>query len=225
MVLGLSVRVALCCALALVFPGIFLGWLLARVQFRRRIILDVLIHAPMVVPPVVTGYLLLVLFGRRGMVGAWLLRNFGVTLAFTWHAAVLASAIMALPLMVRAVRLSIEQVDPRLESVARTLGAGHLRVFATVTLPLAMPGILTGFVLAFARSLGEFGATIVFAGNILGETRTLPLAIYTHLQTPGGEAAALRLAGISLGLALAALVLSEWLTRRSQRWMGTSGLR
>lgn len=218
-VLALSARVAAACALSLALPGLFFGWLLARRRFRGKSVLDALLHAPLVMPPVVTGYLLLVVLGRRGLVGGWLDRAFGITFAFTWKAAVIASAVMALPLMVRSVRLAVELVDRRLEDAARTLGAGPLRTFATVTLPLAFPGVLTGLVLAFARSLGEFGATIVFAGNIEGETRTLPLAVYTYLQTPGGEAAALRLVLLSVLFALAALVLSEHLARRARRFL------
>jgi molybdate transport system permease protein len=217
-VLALSARVAAACALSLVVPGILFGWLLARVRFRGQSIVDAAIHAPLVMPPVVTGYLLLLLLGRRGIMGGWLLRHFGVSFAFTWKAAVIASAAMALPLMVRSVRLAVELVDRRIEEAARTLGAGPLRTFASVTLPLAFPGVLTGLVLSFARSLGEFGATIVFAGNIQGETRTLPLAVYSYLQVPGGERAAFRLVVISILFALAALVLSERLARRSRRF-------
>ena len=220
-VLALSARVAAACALVLAVPGIALGWLLARRQFRGKILLDALLHAPLVMPPVVTGYLLLVVLGRRGVLGAWLHNHFGITFAFTWKAAVAASAIMALPLMVRAVRLAVELVDPRLEDAAHTLGASPLRIFATITLPLALPGVLTGLLLSFARSLGEFGATMVFAGNIAGETRTLPLAIYSYLQVPGGEAAACRLVVISLVFALSALVVSEGLARRVQRFRET----
>lgn len=219
-VLALSARVAVVCALVLAVPGIALGWLLARVNFRGKVLVDALLHAPLVLPPVVTGYLLLVLLGRRGLLGAWLHDHLGITFAFTWKAAVVASALMALPLMVRSVRLAVELVDCRLEDAARTLGAGRWRTFATVTLPLALPGVVTGLILAFARSLGEFGATMIFAGNIAGETRTLPLAIYTFLQVPGGEAAALRLVVISLVLALGALAVSEWLARRARAFRG-----
>lgn len=218
-VLGLSAQVAAACALSLAAPGILFGWLLARVRFRGRTVVDAILHAPLVMPPVVTGYLLLVVLGRRGIVGAWLGRHFGVSFAFTWKAAVIASAAMALPLMVRSVRLAVELVDRRLEQAARTLGSGPLRTFATVTLPLAFPGVLTGLILSFARSLGEFGATIVFAGNIQGETRTLPLAVYSYLQVPGGERAAFRLVLVSVLLSLGALIVSEWLARRSMRFM------
>jgi len=167
-----------------------------------------------VVPPVVIGYLLLVTFGRRGVVGAWLWDSFGVTLAFTWQGAAVASAVMGFPLMVRAIRLSLEAVDPRLEAAARTLGASPLGVFITVTLPLTASGILAGVILAFARSLGEFGATITFVSSIPGETRTLPIALYGLAQVPGGEAAAIRIVVISVVLALAALLASEAAARR-----------
>ena len=220
-VLALSARVAAACALVLASPGVAFGWLLARSQFRGKVLVDALLHAPLVVPPVVTGYLLLVVLGRRGLLGQWLFEHFGVTFAFTWKAAVVASAVMSLPLMVRAVRLSVELVDRRLEDAAHTLGAGPLRIFATITLPLALPGVLTGLILSFARSLGEFGATMIFAGNIAGETRTLPLAIYSCLQIPDGERAAARLVVISLVVALAALVVSEAVSRRARRFLET----
>ena len=220
-VLALSARVAAACALVLAIPGVAFGWLLARSQFRGKVLVDALLHAPLVVPPVVTGYLLLVVLGRRGLLGQWLFEHFGVTFAFTWKAAVVASAVMSLPLMVRAVRLSVELVDRRLEDAAHTLGAGPLRIFATITLPLALPGVLTGLILSFARSLGEFGATMIFAGNIAGETRTLPLAIYSCLQIPDGERAAARLVVISLVVALAALVVSEAVSRRARRFLET----
>jgi len=166
---------------------------------------------------VVVGYLLLVVLGRRGPVGGWLYDSFGITIAFTWKGAAVAAAVMAFPLMVRAMRLSLETVDRRLEAAARTLGAGRVRVFMTITLPLMAPGVLAGTVLAFARALGEFGATITFVSNIPGETRTLPIALYTLTQTPDGEAAAARLAVISVVLALAAIVASEWIARRMAR--------
>ena len=219
-VLILSAKVAAACTAGLAIPGIFFGWLLSRTDFRGKAVTDAVLHAPLVMPPVVTGYLLLVLLGRRGILGEWLFNHLGITLAFTWKAAALASAVMALPLMVRSVRLAMELVDRRLEVAARTLGAGPIRTFATVTLPLSFPGVLTGLVLTFARSLGEFGATIVFAGNIQGETRTLPLAIYSYLQVPRGEAAALRLVVISIILSLGALVLSEWFSRRARAFHG-----
>ena len=194
--------------------GVLVAWLLARLEFPGKSIVDGLIHLPLVLPPVVIGYLLLVGFGRRGILGAWLHDLVGITLAFNWKGAAVAAAVMAFPLMVRAVRLSIESVDRGVEAAARTLGAGPLRVFATVTLPLMVPGIITGVILAFARSLGEFGATITFVSNIQGETQTLPLALYTLTQVPGGEWGAMRLCIISVVLGMAALVASELLSRR-----------
>ncbi len=192
------------------------AWLLARGRFVGRVLLDALVHLPLVLPPVVTGWLLLLAFGAQGLVGRWL-AEFGVSVMFRWTGAALASAVMAFPLMVRAMRLSIEAVDRRLESAARTLGAGRLRVFATITLPLAMPGVLAGMVLGFARSLGEFGATITFVSNIPGETETLPLAIYSALQIPGSETAVTRLALVSVALSLIALLVSEVLARKVGR--------
>jgi molybdate transport system permease protein len=197
--------------------GILMAWLLARVEFPGRGIVNGIVHLPLVLPPVVVGYLLLVLFGRNGPLGRWLHDWFDVTLIFTWEGAALASAVVAFPLMVRAIRLGLDLVDRRLETAARTLGAGPARVFVTVTLPLILPGILTGCVLAFARSIGEFGATITFVSNIPGATQTLPLALYSVAQTPGGEDAALRLVVISVLLAFAALAASEVLARRVQR--------
>ena len=212
--IGLSLRVAIACVVVSLPFGLAAAWLLARHAFPGKAALDALVHAPLVLPPVAVGYLLLVLFGRQGPVGAWLHDAFGFTLIFTWQGAALASAVMAFPLMVRAIRLALELVDRRIETAARTLGAGRLRVALTITLPLALPGVLTGTVLAFARSLGEFGATITFVANIPGETRTLPIALYTLVQAPGGEAGAVRLMLISLALALAALALSELFARR-----------
>ncbi|OIP98240.1 MAG: molybdate ABC transporter permease [Syntrophobacteraceae bacterium CG2_30_61_12] len=194
--------------------GILVAWVLARVQFPGKSLVDGLIHLPLVLPPVVIGYLLLVLFGRRGLVGSWLYDTLGITLAFTWKGAALAAAIMAFPLLVRAVRLSLEAVDRELESAARTLGAGPVRVFFTITLPLMVPGIIAGMLLAFARSLGEFGATITFVSNLRSETQTLPLALYTLTQIPGGEQGAMRLCVIAVGLGMFALVASELLARR-----------
>lgn len=212
--LGLSLRVAVACV-ALTLPfGLAAAWLLARRRFPGKALFDALIHAPLVLPPVAVGYLLLVLFGRNGPVGGWLYDAFGITLIFTWEGAALASAVMAFPLMVRSIRLALELVDRRIETAARTLGASRAMVALTITLPLALPGILAGMVLAFARSLGEFGATITFAANIPGETRTLPIALYTLVQAPGGEAGAMRLMILSLILAIAALVLSELISRR-----------
>ncbi|HEY2889199.1 MAG TPA: molybdate ABC transporter permease subunit [Dongiaceae bacterium] len=197
--------------------GIAIAWLLARRNFPGKSLVDGIVHIPLVVPPVVVGYGLLVLFGRRGPVGAWLYEHFDITLIFTWKGAALASAVMGFPLLVRATRLSIEAVDRKLEAAARTLGAGPLDVFANVTMPLALPGLLAGIVLAFARGLGEFGATIIFVGNIPGETRTIPIAIYTLTQDPEGDLAALRLSIISVILALIALMFSEILARRIDR--------
>jgi molybdate transport system permease protein len=194
-----------------------LALLLARGRFRGRVLLDGLVHLPLVVPPVVTGWLLLLAFAPAGPVGGLLERWFGVGVLFRWSGAAIAAGVMALPLMVRAIRLSIEGVDRRLESVARTLGAGRWRVFWTVTAPLSLPGVLAGMVLGFARALGEFGATITFVSNVPGETTTLPLAIYSALQVPGGEAGVVRLAILSVLLSLAALLLSEWLVRRGGR--------
>ena len=214
-VIGLSLKVSLVAMAATLPIAYALAWLLARRTFPGKLLLDALIHLPLVIPPVVTGWLLLLAFGRNGPVGAFLEQAFGVGLVFRWTGAALAAGVMALPLMVRAMRLSIEAVDRRLVEAARSLGAGRWRAFRTIALPLSLPGILAGMVLGFARSVGEFGATITFAANIPGETRTLPLAIYTLLQTPGGELAVTRLAIVSVLLSFAALVASEWLVRRA----------
>ncbi|MGO9120161.1 MAG: molybdate ABC transporter permease subunit [Desulfomonilaceae bacterium] len=195
-------------------PGILAAWVLARTNFPGKVLLDGLIHLPLVLPPVVIGYVLLILLGRKGLLGEALYSALGISFAFNWKGAAVASAVMAFPLMVRAIRLSIESVDQGLEAAARTLGAGPAMVFFTITIPLVMPGIVTGVILAFARSLGEFGATITFVSNIPGETRTLPLALYTLTQVPGGDAGALRLCVISAIVAMLALVASEILTRR-----------
>ncbi len=218
--LALSLRVALASVVISLPFGLLVAWLLARRKFFGKTLLDGLVHLPLVLPPVVIGYALLLLFGLDGPLGAWLDDTLGITLAFTWKGAAIAAAVMAFPLMVRAMRLSLEAVDQRLEAAARTLGAGRLDVFCTITLPLMAPGILVGMVLAFARSLGEFGATITFVSNIPGETRTLPLALYSLTQTPDGEAGALRLAIISVVLALFALGASELLARRLRRRLG-----
>lgn len=214
-VVMLSLRVSLAAVLVTMPIAYGLAWVLARRRFPGLILLDALVHLPLVLPPVVTGWLLLLVFGRTGAVGMWLEDQLGITLVFRWTGAALAAGIMALPLMVRAMRLSIEAVDRRLVDAARTLGASPWRAFLTITLPLSAPGIAAGAMLGFARSLGEFGATITFASNIVGETRTLPLAIYTGLQLPGGEMQVTRLAIISVVLSLAALVISELLVRRS----------
>lgn len=199
--------------------GVFFGWLLARFEFFGKSILDGFLHLPLVVPPVVTGYLLLILFGRRnGVFGPWLYETFGLSFAFNYKGAALASAVVAFPLMVRAIRLSIESIDQNLEQAAKTLGAGPFRVFFTITLPLAVPGIISGIVLAFARSLGEFGATVTFVGNTYGQTQTLPLALSAVLQVPGSELYAARLAIISLIIAFGSLIISEYFARCAKRY-------
>jgi len=215
--LRLSLKVAAVSVLASLPLGFGLAWLLARFDFPGKALLDAFIHLPLVLPPVVIGYFLLVLFGRRGPIGAWLEHAFGLVFAFRWTGAALACALMGLPLMVRAIRQSLEAIDRRLESAAATLGAGRWAVLASITIPLSLPGILTGMLLSFARSLGEFGATITFVSNIPGETQTLPLAIYSFTQVPGGDAQAMRLCLLSVILSLAALVLSEVLVRRANR--------
>ena len=212
--LSLSLRVAFWSVLVSLPAGLVVAWLLARCDFPGKMLVNGVVHLPLVLPPVAVGYLLLILLGRRGPLGAWLHDSFGITIAFTWKGAAVAAAVMAFPLMVRAIRLSLEAVDRRLEAAARTLGAGPAEVFATITLPMISPGILTGIILAFARSLGEFGATITFVSNIPGETRTLPLALYSLAQTPGGEGGALRLALLSVALAMVALIASEIVARR-----------
>ena len=210
----LSLRVALLSTAVSLPFGLFFAWLLARRDFLGKGLLNGIVHLPLVLPPVVVGYALLVLLGRKGAIGAWLYDTLGVTVAFKWEGAAVASAAMGFPLMVRAIRLSLDAVDRRLEAAALTLGASPVGVFATITLPLALPGVVTGAILAFARSLGEFGATITFVSNIPGETRTLPLALYSYTQVPGGDGPALRLAVISVVLAIAALLASEVLARR-----------
>ncbi len=216
-ILSLSLRVAFWSVLVSLPLAVAVAHTLARSNFPGKTLFDATVHLPLVLPPVVVGYLLLLLFGRRGPVGAWLEEWFGVVFAFRWTGAALAAGIMGFPLMVRAVRLSFESIDRKLEAAASTLGAGRAGVFLTVTLPLALPGIITGVLLSFARSLGEFGATITFVSNIPGETRTLPLAIYTYTQTPAGDEAALRLSLIAVLLSLAALYVSEVLVRRAAK--------
>ena len=213
----LSLRVASVGTLFSIPLALLVAWLLARRRFVGQQLLNGFVHLPLVLPPVVVGFVLLVLFGRHGPIGAWLYRVAGLTFAFNWKGAALAAAVMGFPLMARAMRLSLETVDRRLEAAARTLGASRLRVFWTVTLPLMAPGILTGAILAFARSLGEFGATITFVSNIPGETQTLPLALYTFIQVPGGDAAAWRLCIIAAVLAMVATLASELLARRLDR--------
>lgn len=214
--LRLSLLVASVATLASLPPGLAVAYLLARREFRGRALLDGLVHLPLILPPVVTGYLLLLAFGRRGWFGA-ALAELGIVFSFRWTGAALACAVMGFPLMVRAMRLSLEAVDRKLEQAAGTLGASPAAVFLVVTLPLALPGILAGAVLAFAKAMGEFGATITFVSNIPGETQTLPSAIYTLTQVPGGEAGALRLTLVSVALSMAALLASEWLARRARR--------
>jgi len=215
-IVALSLKVSAVSILGVAPLAFACAWALARGRFFGRVLLDALVHLPLVLPPVVTGWLLLLAFGAQGFAGRWL-GELGITLMFRWTGAALACAVMAFPLMVRSMRLSIEAVDRRLESAARTLGAGPWRVFFSITLPLAMPGVLAGLVLGFARSLGEFGATITFVSNIPGETQTLPLAIYAALQMPGSEDAVTRLALLSVALSLGALVVSEALARRMGR--------
>jgi molybdate transport system permease protein len=214
---ALSLRVSLWATLVSLPLGILAAVALARWSFPGKALLNGLIHLPLILPPVVTGYLLLLTFGRMGPVGGFLYDTFGITLAFRWTGAALAAAVMAFPLMVRAIRLSVEAVDPRLEQAAATIGASRPVVFLTVTLPLILPGIIAGAVLAFAKAMGEFGATITFVSNIPGETQTIPSAIYAFLQVPGGDAQAFRLVVISILLAMGALILSEGLARRAAR--------
>lgn len=219
-ILVLSLKVALFCVALILVPSIGLAWLLARKSFFGKSLLDSLIHLPLVLPPVVPGFLLLMLLGNNGLIGKYLHEHFGLSVAFTWMGAVIASAVMAMPLMVRSVRLAISQVDRGLEVAAQSLGAHPIRVFFTITLPLSMPGVITGLILAFSRSMGEFGATITFVGNIENETRTLPLAIYTFTQVPNGDLPALRLVILSMVLALSALMISDRLERRASRQIG-----
>jgi len=218
----LSLKVATRSVLFSLPFAIAIAWLLTRRRFPGRTILDAFVHLPLVLPPVVVGYLLLLLFGTRGPIGGWLHRNFGVELIFSTAGAALATAVMSFPLMVRSIRLALENIDRGLEDAAWTLGAKHLDRFFTITLPLMLPGILAGAVTAFAAGLGEFGAVITFVSNIPGETRTLPLALYTALQLPDGDAMAARLAAISFSLGLMGLLLSEWLARAMRRRLGRS---
>lgn len=223
-IVGLSLKVsgvAMLCALPVAFA---LAYVLARGRFRGIILLDALVHLPLVLPPVVVGWILLILFAPTGALGAPLQRWLGITLLFRWTGAALAAAIMAMPLMVRSIRLSIEAIDPRLDAAARTLGAGWIDRFVTITVPLARPGVLAALVLGFARSLGEFGATITFVSNVPGETATLPLAIYAALQEPGADSTVWRLALVSVALSLCALVASEWLMRRAVPKRASDGI-
>jgi len=218
--LRLSVQVGLGAVLLCLPVAVAVAWLLARRDFPGKTLLDAVVHLPLVLPPVVVGYFLLVLLGTKGPIGGWLYDTFGLRLVFTRYGATVAAAVMSFPLMVRAIRLALEAVDERLEFAARTLGASRLDTFFTVTLPLTMPGIVSGCIVAFAAALGDFGATITFVGNVQGETQTLSLAIYSITQTPEGDAAALRLVVIALVLALSALFASEWLSRRVAVWLG-----
>ena len=218
--LGLSLSVALRAVAINLLPAVLIAWLLTRRRFPGRMLLDAFVHLPLVLPPVVVGYLLLVLLGTRGPIGGWLDRTFDIQLTFSTNGAAVATAVMSFPLMVRAMRISLEHVDTGLEEAARTLGASAWRRFGTITLPLMLPGVLAGAVTAFAAGLGEFGAVITFESNIPGETRTLPLALYTALQSPDGDATAARLATLSLSLGLAGLLAAEVLARSLRRWLG-----
>ena len=216
----LSARVALWATLVSLPFGVVVAYVLARWEFPGKQLLNGLVHLPLILPPVVTGYLLLLALGRRGPVGQWLEAWFGIVVAFRWTGAAVAAGVMAFPLMVRAIRLAIEAVDPKLEAAAGTLGASRPWVFLTVTLPLILPGIIAGAILAFAKAIGEFGATITFVSNIPGQTQTMPLAIYAFLQVPGGQDAAARLAVVAIVIALGALLLSEFVARRVARVVG-----
>lgn len=213
----LSLRVAAVATVVSLPVGVLVAYVLSRIEFRGKLLLDGLVYLPLVLPPVVTGYALLLLFGRRGAFGEFLEHVFGIVLAFRWTGAALAAAIMSFPLMVRAIRLAMDAVDRRNEEAAATLGASPVWVFLTVTLPLSLPGVAAGAMLAFAKALGEFGATITFVSNIPGETQTIPAAIYTYTQTPGGDAGALRLALVSVVIAFGALIASEILSRRTTK--------
>ena len=220
---ALSVQVSFWATVVSLPLGIWVAWLLARREFPGKQVLNGLVHLPLILPPVVTGYLLLLTFGRKGWVGQFLDQWFGIVLAFRWTGAVLAAAVMAFPLMVRAIRLAFEAVDPKLEQAAGTLGASPVWVFLTVTLPLILPGVLAGSVLAFAKAMGEFGATITFVSNIPGQTQTLPSAIYAFLQVPGGDGQAFRLVIVAIAVAMGALIASEWIARRVARRIGGAG--
>jgi molybdate transport system permease protein len=214
---ALSLRVSFWATVVSLPVGIAVAYVLARYRFWGRQLLNGVVHLPLILPPVVTGYLLLLTFGRKGAVGAFLDQAFGLVFAFRWTGAALAAAVMAFPLMVRAIRMAIEAVDPRLEAAAGTLGASRPWVFVTVTLPLILPGIVAGAILGFAKAMGEFGATITFVANIPGQTQTLPSAIYAYLQVPGGDAAAFRLVLVAIAIAMLALLLSEWVGRSVAR--------
>lgn len=219
-VLALSAKVGLWATFLCVMPGVFFGWLLARKNFMAKPVLEAVLFMPMVLPPTVPGYLLLVVFGSQGVVGQWFKTHFDIEFAFNWKGAVLAAAVIAFPLMVQAAKLSVQMIDRRIELAANTLGSSPIKVWLTVTLPMMLPGILIGAIMVFSRSLGEFGATITFVGNIAGETRTLPLAIYSATHQIDGDAIAMRLILICVALAFLSLLLSNVLTRRAERWLG-----
>ncbi len=215
--IGLSIKTSILSIIISLPFALFLGYIMARRNFAGKSILDSFLHMPLVMPPVVTGYLLLLFFGTQGFLGRWLYDIFGIKLPFSFTAAVISSSVVSFPLMVRAIRTSMEMVDPHLEEASRILGAGVGKTFLRITIPLSMPGIISGIILAFARSLGEFGATITFAGNIEGKTQTLPLAVYTYIQTPGKENATIRLVLISVIISFVAMVLSELFTKKMKR--------
>lgn len=215
----LTLRIAVVATLIATPLGIAVGWLLARKNFPGKVVIEAIVHLPLVLPPVVTGYLLLLSFGRRGPIGMFLADTFGIVLSFRWTGAVLACGIMSFPLLVRPIRLSFEAIDQKLEQVATTLGASPLRAFTTVTLPLALPGIIAGMVLCFAKAIGEFGATITFVSNIPGETQTIASAVYALIQTPTGDAEALQLIIVSIIISFGALLASEWFARRAVKRM------
>ncbi len=214
--LGVSLKVSLLCAFLSLPFAVLAGWLLARKEFKAKAVVEAFLHVPMVMPPVTTGYLLLLMFGTNGLLGSWL-ETLGIRIAFSFEAAVLASIIVSFPLAVRAVKQAVEMVDKRLEDAAEILGASRWRIFFAVTVPLAFPGILSGFLLSFTRSLGEFGATITFAGNIFGETRTIPLALFSAMQTPGKESEAFRLMLLSIVMSFVAMLASELVNRRYKK--------
>ena len=216
----LSIKVSIWSVVFSLLPAVYIAYILSRKNFWGRQALNVLVHIPLILPPVVTGYFLLILFSRTGLIGRFLDTYFGITVAFNWFGAVLAAAIMSFPLMVRAFRLGFESVDPKLEVAAYSLGANRFMIFLTITLPLVIPALITGAVLGFAKSMGEFGATITFVSNIPGETNTLPLAIYSLVQTPGGETGALRLVILSIIIALFSLLISEYLAHQAKRRIG-----
>ncbi|OOS01936.1 molybdate ABC transporter permease [Canicola haemoglobinophilus] len=223
--IALSIKVALV-SISMSLPfAIVVAWLLARKDFWGKAIINGVIHLPLVLPPVVIGYLLLISMGRNGIIGRYLLQWFGFSFGFSWHGAALASGIVAFPLLVRSIRLAIENIDFRLEQAAQTLGASSLRIFFTITLPLSLPGILSGMILGFARSLGEFGATITFVSNIPNVTQTIPLAMFSFIETPGAENSALRLCIIAVVISLISLLISEWLAKRTQQKLGQTDVR